>query len=188
MSNTPHQGRMDISGVRSCPIDRWRKLLTMESDGRLADNELFALCHSMNDFLHLSIVHILTPGMPIWLRWGVLDNTQTQHCSHNTTHWPVACLSFTDCGVFMVYVINYGCSVGQLVVCCPPTNAARFDSWLRSVPGAVSRKSLSSAVWVTLCPWVGTLTQYGGTLKELTVLLKKSRGISQVLAARYWMH
>ena len=120
-------------------------------------------CPSDSDGVYWTTLHFV----PLTVEWP-----QTQHCSH----------------VFMVYVINCGCSVGQLVVCCPPTNAARFDSWLRSVPGAVSRKSLSSAVWVTLCPWVGTLTQYGGTLKELTVLLKKSRGISQVLAARYWMH
>ena len=83
--------RMDIPGVRSCLIDRWRKTNKLQilqaavcrynvCVGQPSTHVLpnskeeskRASFHSL--FLHLSIGHDLTPGMSIWLRSGVLDN------------------------------------------------------------------------------------------------------------------
>ena len=78
MSNTPHLSWTDLSGVRSCPIDGWRKTLQILQTAfcpynvcvgqpsthvlpRSKEESKRTSFHSL--FLHRSIGHDLTPGM-----------------------------------------------------------------------------------------------------------------------------
>ena len=60
LSNTPHLSQMDILGVRSCPIDRWRKTF-IEDDITYKINR--TPCDHLSPWLDLEILQSVSPSV-----------------------------------------------------------------------------------------------------------------------------
>ena len=79
MSNTPHLSRMDIPGVRSCPMDRWRKKLGLTNGRTDSIGGRWSPINRRANWLYLSQV----------VSDGPMDETYWFHLSQLVSHGPM---------------------------------------------------------------------------------------------------